>query len=688
MLLTGIVGLRERRSIASVAMACFIAGMLLLAAERIFDALSLLAPSPEGFLAWQQRVLVLQAVLPAVWLGFGITYSRGNYAEFLRRWRFALAAAVLLPLGIAAVCFEHLVALPPTRPAAVETPAGLVLYPIGGKLLNAIALLTTILVMVNLERTFQLTIGTMRWRMKFLLVGLVLLFGTRVYSRSQCLLFSASHQSLIDLESGALLLACVLLGIAHVRSAFSGVDVYPSRTLIERSATVLIAGAYLFLVGVLAQITAHLGGGGKFQLRALVILIGLAALGVLLLSDHLRKRLRRFISRNFQRPQYDFHKVWTQLTGLLATPRDEAGLCQAAVSVVSETFDALSVHILLVSETSNQLSVAASTARTPRTQPEAALSSVLLESRTLPFDLEAASEPWAGKLRARFPSHFENSGARLAVPLLAGQRWMGLALLADRVGAMPYTAEEMDLAACIGGQLAAAVLNLRLARELGAARELEAFQSMSAFLVHDLKNSASSLNLMLKNLPQHFDNPEFREDALRGMAKATQRIDDLIVRLGTFRGALEIQPHPLDLHALIADALAQAGPIEQREIRRDLRLDQPILADREQLKGVIVNLILNACEAGSPGGWISISTHREDGVAWLVVSDDGCGMTPDFLRTRLFRPFQTTKKRGIGIGMFQARSIVEAHRGRILVESAPGRGTTFRISLPLANSSE
>jgi putative PEP-CTERM system histidine kinase len=678
-LLPGLVMIRERRSIAK---GCFFAGMLLLSLERVFDVASLLATSPDAFLAWQERALILRALIPAAWLAFSITYSRGNYPEFLHRWRFTLGAAVLVPVVIAAFFAGRLVEYPGP---GVDAPESLVLYPTGGKLLNAAALVTTLLVLVNLERTFQLTIGTMRWRMKFLLVGLVLLFGTRVYVCSQCLLFSASHRGLLDLESGALLLACALLGVAHLRSAFSGVDVYPSRTLIERSATVILAATYLFLVGLLAQLTARWGGGENFQLRALVVLISLAMLGVLLLSDHFRKRLRRFISRNFHRPQYDFNKVWTQLTARLAATRDEAGHCQGAASLFSETFDALSVNILLVGENSNQLSLAASTAKLSRLEPDPALPADALENRTQPFDLESASEPWAEKLRELYPRQFDNGGRRLAVPLLAAHRGLGLAILSDRVGAMPYTTEEMDLATCIGGQLAAAILNLRLARELGSARELEAFQAMSAFLVHDLKNSASSLNLMLKNLPQHFENPEFREDALRGMSKATQRINDLIVRLGTFRGTPELRMQPLDLHALISDSLAQIGPLPDREFQRDLRLDQPVLADRDSLKGVITNLILNAHEAGQPGGLISLATHRANHTAWLVVSDNGCGMTPDFLRSRLFRPFQTTKKRGIGIGMFQARSIVEAHGGKILVESQAGQGTTFRISLPIAN---
>jgi signal transduction histidine kinase len=80
---------------------------------------------------------------------------------------------------------------------------------------------------------------------------------------------------------------------------------------------------------------------------------------------------------------------------------------------------------------------------------------------------------------------------------------------------------------------------------------------------------------------------------------------------------------------------------------------------------------------------VRVETVQSDGWAILSVADNGCGMSPAFLKASLFRPFQTTKKKGLGIGMFQSKMIIEAHRGKIQVESEPGTGTTFRVMLPL-----
>jgi putative PEP-CTERM system histidine kinase len=232
-------------------------------------------------------------------------------------------------------------------------------------------------------------------------------------------------------------------------------------------------------------------------------------------------------------------------------------------------------------------------------------------------------------------------------------------------------------------QIAAGLLNLRLADEIAVSRQMEAFQTMSTFLVHDLKNAANSLSLMLQNLPLHFDNPAFRADALSGMSATALRVNQLIARLGLFREKLELHASAADLNELVTTAVAALSRNMTVEVAAELAPLPRIAADHEQIRSVVTNLLLNAQEASPHGGRITVQTARQGALAVLSVIDHGCGMSPDFVRRALFRPFQTTKKKGLGIGMFQARIIVTAHRGTIQVETQPGGGTTFRVSLPL-----
>jgi signal transduction histidine kinase len=189
---------------------------------------------------------------------------------------------------------------------------------------------------------------------------------------------------------------------------------------------------------------------------------------------------------------------------------------------------------------------------------------------------------------------------------------------------------------------------------------------------------------MLQNLPVHFENPDFRADALRGMAKTCEHINDLISRLSLLRYDLQIKPVESNLNDVVAGALSNWTGVARMTLVKNLRPCPVILLDQEQITKVVTNLVLNASEAISQSGEIRIETSQKNGWVVLLVADNGCGMTPEFLSRALFRPFQTTKKKGLGIGMFQSKMIVEAHGGRIEVESEARKGTAFRVLLPIA----
>ena len=304
-----------------------------------------------------------------------------------------------------------------------------------------------------------------------------------------------------------------------------------------------------------------------------------------------------------------------------------------------------------------------------------------------PVDIDAAKENWAAVLQRCHPDEFRKGGSRVAVPMIVGEEIVGLMILGDRVSAVSFTWQDFDLLKCIGDHIAAGLLNTRLSQKLLQTKELEAFQTMSAFFVHDLKNTANTLNLMLQNLPVHFDDPAFRADALRGVSKTVTHINRLIGRLGSIRHELQIKPVEADLNELVAKSLAGWEEVAGINLKKELPPLPKVFFDPEQMLKVTTNLIFNAREAvTSSAGQVQIQTSQSNGWAVLAISDNGCGMSQEFLNRSLFRPFQTTKKNGLGIGMFQSKMIVEAHKGKIEVESETGKGTTFRIFLPLKKS--
>jgi putative PEP-CTERM system histidine kinase len=678
--------IRRRRTFAAW---CFSAGMMIFCVESIFNGLSQDADSALLLSRWLTFALLAKCALPAAWIGFSLSYSRGNYLEFLSRWRFLLVAALVLPFGIAAASRADLLQLP----SSPDFAPGMWLHSTGAaRLLDVLLLVAFVIILTNLEKTLRSAIGTMRWKIKFLILGLAVMFGARVYTQADALLFSGHSLALASIDSLSVLIGCILVAGAYLRSGFAEIEIYPSHAFVHGSFTVVLVGGYLFIVGVLAQVVAFLGAKGNFQLQAFCVLLAIAALAVLILSERLRQRLRNFVARHFQTSQRDVRKIWTLFTRSMASVLDQPALCLASARLVSETFNTLSVTIWLLDKREERLIIGASTAigegmpidpHSQITASEPLLSG--LRKLSLPFDLETVPGDWCARLREASPSQFRGGGNRLGIPLMAGDHILGIALLADRVNGVRYTVEELDLLKCIGDQIAAALLNLRLSEELVYARELQAFQTMSAFFVHDLKNAASSLGLMLKNLPVHFDDPAFREDTLRGIASTTNRINQLIAGLYVLRNKLDLKPVELDLNQLLAESMEEMKAFPNLELIQALHPLPKILADREHLRTVFTNLLLNAADAVGGAGRVTVQTHQRDGHAVISVVDDGCGMSDTFLRTSLFRPFQTTKKRGIGIGMFQSKMIVEAHRGNILVQSETGRGTTFEVSLPITN---
>ncbi|HEY6152343.1 MAG TPA: XrtA/PEP-CTERM system histidine kinase PrsK [Candidatus Udaeobacter sp.] len=669
---------RKTRSLATW---CFAVGMLVFGLENLFGAIWREAVVAETAAFWGSLTLVMKSFFPGIWICFSLTYSRGNARSLPWRSRLLVIALLLIPVSISLIFRNQLLPISPYTGLDADWWTR---SHVAARILNGIQLVSAVLILMNLERTFRSAVGTMQWRIKFVVIGLGIIFGARIYTASQTLLFSDGILVLSSVDTAAILIGCALIVVAFLRNGFQEIDVYPSQAVLRTSLTVVLAGAYLFVVGVLAQVVARTGKADTFELQTLMVLLAFAALAIAVLSNRFRQKISSLVSRHFKRPQYDFRQIWTRVTHSMSSAFGQSAMCAAAAKLISESFNVLSVSIWLLDE--DRLTFGASTSRSASEasvvlqDPQQSFASIRMLKK--PFDLEKTEGAYIEALKQISLSQFRTGGDRICVPLCAGSRCMGVAILADRVGGTPYTLEEFDLLKCIADQIAVGLVNLQLTGEITRGKELEAFQAMSAFFVHDLKNAASTLSLTLKNLPLHFDDPAFRQDVLRGIGETADRINQLIGRLTALR-RLELDLAEVDLNSLVDDAIKGLNGAVNVKVLRDLRLQPKVRLDRDQFGSVINNLLLNARDAVGPEGEVRIQTAKDEEWAIVSVADNGCGMTPEFVRSSLFRPFQTTKKKGLGIGMFQSKMIVEAHHGRILVKSEPTVGTTFRIMLPL-----
>jgi putative PEP-CTERM system histidine kinase len=273
----------------------------------------------------------------------------------------------------------------------------------------------------------------------------------------------------------------------------------------------------------------------------------------------------------------------------------------------------------------------------------------------------------------------------LLVPLLHQGVLHGLVGLAHPRAERTLDWEDHDLLKALGSQLAALIALKDTTDRLAATRQFEAYYRFSAFVVHDIKNVVAQLSLVVKNAERHKHNPEFVDDALETLANAVQRMNRMLSQLKQ-QGAIAAR-------AEIVDALDIARAVQQNQKDRLPRVelvipDGPDAAlrlktERDKLVSVLGHLVQNAQEATPAEGFVRLRLENRDGMAIFSVMDNGCGMSEQFQRERLFKPFDTTKGRaGMGIGVYEARQFVVQNQGSLEVRSAPGTGSEFRVVLP------
>jgi putative PEP-CTERM system histidine kinase len=230
-------------------------------------------------------------------------------------------------------------------------------------------------------------------------------------------------------------------------------------------------------------------------------------------------------------------------------------------------------------------------------------------------------------------------------------------------------------------QAASYVAQRRAVEALLEAQKFDAFNRMSAFVVHDLKNLVAQLTLLLRNAERHRHNPEFQRDALETIDHVTQRMNALMMQLRSGTTPVD-RPTPVDLGEVVRRQHALKGAGRIGSVSLDAAGQFQVLGHEDRLERVIGHLIQNAIEATSDGGSVAVRVFADGQNAVVEVADDGVGMAPEFVRDRLFKPFQTTKPHGMGIGVYESFQYVTGLGGRMLVDSTPGVGTKVRVLLP------
>ncbi|MFQ5804468.1 MAG: XrtA/PEP-CTERM system histidine kinase PrsK, partial [Candidatus Methylomirabilales bacterium] len=541
-----------------------------------------------------------------------------------------------------------------------------------------------------LETTYRHANRETRWKIKFLVLGLFGILGFQIFWLSQTLLHAAivphafKAQGFIHVTGGALIiLSLVRLRLLHV-------DVFVSRYVVYRSLTLLLVGTYLFLLGIGREAVRLLGLQlGEWATAALLVVASLP-LAVLLLAEGFQRRVKILIDRHFYKDKYDYRHEWLSLTERLARAVTVHEVVPPIVEGLFESMWTKKAGIFLLEGDKTRLRLAYGIGFGPDEQvlhTDRALLDYVSEHPE-PIDVETARPKSLRRARADLLDELRKRGVRLTTPMVARDEVLGFLVVGPEPLGHAFRPDDYDLCRTVAAQAATIIMNARMAEDLAHSREIRAFAEMSSFVIHDIKNCANTLSLVASNAEAHIDDPAFQKDAIGAIRRSVEKMQGLLQRLSGVRKPI-LRRETVDLNELVRDSVhAVAGVVVgTAHIETTQGLVPPLVGDPEQLEGVIRNLTTNAIEAIDGNGAVRIETFQEGGEAVLVVSDNGCGMSPEFVRDSLFRPFRSTKG-GLGIGLYQCKQVAEAHGGRLDIQSAEGRGTTCVLRLPTNGAME
>lgn len=676
LVLGGLVGARGRRQLPNLT---FAAGMLGLAVRELGYLMVLLPGGSSAREVWAQVALGAEVVMMPAWVVFSVTFAAADPISHFRRWRWAVSLAVLASVALLLMAaWEPFVRLPQPDPFQGQVLALAAV----GKAGMIFSLLAAVFVLFQLESALRNSTGVARWTIKYFLLGLIGIFGTHIFALSYRLLYGILLVDHFPAQAAISLLCLGLMGFCTVRHRLLEVDIFISRHIVYRSITVGAAGGYLLALGLAGELVRRFNVSLDLFLTALLIFMTAMALVIGLLSESLRWRVRRFVAVNFYRHKYDYRREWVEFTTKVASVESADLIPSRILERVTETMGIRHGAIWLVDE-ERRWRLAASAGLPPVgraivTDPAALLGRTSQNGR--PVMLLEGTAFAGNEDEPRW-----NPDLPLLVPLIAKGEAVGLLALGTPAGGR-LTLEDEDLLATAAAQAATVILSARLAEQLARTRELEALHRVSSFALHDLKNLVSTLSLVTQNAADRGHDPTFQRDAFRAIDGSVKQMRELIARLSDLPKTLDLRLEPTDVNDLVRATVAQMKPIANEQIKlvEELGPVPRVLADPEHLRKALYNLMLNALEAITEGGEVRVRTTARNGSVLLEVADTGQGIPEALLNRGLFTPFRSTKRRGLGIGLYQVKTVVEAHGGRISVESQQGRGTTFSVDLPVA----
>ena len=663
-----LVSWRGGRTGALLALACLVSG--------IWAAIWAVETSDAHDAATQTFTmlgLIAEWLRAAAWFAFLLALCGGARDPGERGWSGLRVLRVVAMLPLAFMAFVLVSALVPQL-ALPDAMANLL----------GVALLSVSLVgMLMVEQLARRVTVQNRWGVKHLSIGLGLVFAFDFYLAAENLLFHGVSLPVWEARGIVNALSVPLIAVSAARNPNWSLRLSVSRRAVLESVTIAGAGLYLLVMAAAGYYIRYAGGTWGGFLQIVFLAAALTLLIAVLTSGSARAWLKVMLVKHFFTYRYDYRGEWLRFIETLAGESREP-MRERIIQGLGQILDSPAGMLWSRTETGGFNRVATWNIGMSGTAWEPADSPFIrfLEQREWVIDLkEFESQPDAYPGLEPPGWLTEWSQARVVIPLMGTTRLEGVVVLAEPLAPRPLNWEDRDLLKTAGRQAAGYMVLLQTTEALIDARQFEAFNRLSAYVVHDLKNVVGQLTLVTRNASRHGDDPQFIADAFHTVENATAKMQRVLNDL-RHNPAHEKTDEPVNVHDVLR-SLARAAWIRSPSPVVDGDPDVAVCCSRIGLVTVVEHLVSNAQDATPDDGEIRLSCRRDGDGVILEVADTGEGMDPAFIRDRLFRPFQTTKgNAGMGIGVYETKQFMERLGGSVEVETRPGRGTTFRLRFP------
>lgn len=548
---------------------------------------------------------------------------------------------------------------------------------------------TTIISIMGLALVEQVMRNTHRdrlWNIKFLCLAIGGMFAYDFFMFSDALLFNRIDESLLVYRGFIQIFIVPLLFITISRNPVWRLELNISRRVIFHTGTLVISGIYLVLMATAGYYIKATGGEWGSLLQTIFFIGSILAFFILILSRQMRAKLIVYISRHFFRYHYDYRHEWVSMTKALFIENRDDKLAYRALRQISSLVNSTGGGIWIKNEDDIYIYTEDFHANWNHLQPNVDEQDFLLflKENNWIIDIDEYKENQKNYPVLTLPNTILSlANAWLIIPLNVQNNLVGFIVLSHSHANIELNWEDYDILKISGHQAASAIGQMLDSEALANSRQFEAYNQMSAFVIHDIKTVVSQLSLMVKNAEQHKTNPAFIDDMIKTTEHSAKKMQSLLLQLK--RETTANETHEIDLLKLLQTLVTEHSANKPAPQITDFP-DNNILinASPEQIHSAITHIIKNAQEATQDDGYIKISVSNTDHTALINISDNGSGMDPSFIKNNLFKPFSSTKGlSGMGIGVYQCRQYIRAANGDIHVKSQLDQGSTFTITLPI-----